>query len=127
MNLIFSKRSILIVVFALQLVACAQAPMAVVPARQIETQRITLGNLQSSVKKGATSSEVVAALSSPTIVTSNRDGTETWVYDKIITESESATGFRSSVSVSSTRTFIVVVKFGLDGLVETVQYRQTSY
>ena len=110
------------------LLGCAPpVPFATIPARQIETQKVTLGNVQRIVKKGASSAEVVGALSSPNIVTSNKDGTETWVYDKIMSEAETATGPNAAVSVSSTRTMIVVIKFDQAHRVETVQYRQTSY
>lgn len=104
-----------------------QAPLAIIPERQIQTQKITLGNVQRIVKKGASSGEVIDAIGSPNIVTSNRDNTETWVYDKIVTESEFADGNKSGVRVSSSRTMMVVVKFDSNKLVDTVQYRQTSY
>jgi hypothetical protein len=104
-----------------------QAPLVTIPARQVETQKITLGNVQMVVKKGATNADVIGALSSPNIVTSNNDGTETWVYDKIMTEAEYAQGENSGVGVRSSRTLIVVIKFDKNSRVETVQYRQTSY
>jgi len=107
------------------------APLAVIPARKIEVQKITLGNVQMVLKKGASGDEVIQALSSPNIVTSNKDGGETWIYDKIVTEVESAAeGNKDSsraVKVTSTRTMIVVIKFDQDRKVDTVQYRQTSY
>ena len=110
------------------LIACSPPfPLATIPARQVETQKITLGSVQMVVKKGASRADVITNLSSPNIVTSNNDGTETWVYDKIITESESVSNSNSSVSVKSTRTMIVVIKFDNENRVETVQYRQTSY
>ena len=86
-----------------------------------------MGNVQKIVKKGASSSDVIAALSSPNIVTSNSDATETWVYDKIMTEMEYAQGSNGAVAVQSTRTLIVVIKFDKSNSVESVQYRQTSY
>jgi PBP1b-binding outer membrane lipoprotein LpoB len=104
-----------------------QAPLAAIPARQVETQKVTLGNVQMVVKKGASNADVIGALSSPNIVTTNNDGTETWVYDKIMTEAEYAEGRNTSVAVKSTRTMIVVIKFDKFSKVETVQYRQTSY
>jgi outer membrane protein assembly factor BamE (lipoprotein component of BamABCDE complex) len=108
--------------------ACApSAPLAAIPARQVETQKITLGNVQMVVKKGATSADVLMALGSPNIVSSNKDGTETWVYDKIVAESQIAQGNRSQVTVTSTRTMMVVVKYDKSNRVEEVQYRQTSY
>lgn len=106
---------------------CTQAPLASIPSRQLDTQKTTLGNVQSRVRVGASSEDVIMALSSPNIVTSNPDGTETWVYDKISSESEYATGYNSGVSVKSTRTLIVVIKFNKSSQVESVQYRQTSY
>jgi len=116
---------VILIVLVCHLSACA--PLATIPARQIETQKVTLGNVQRSVKPGASSAEVIAALGSPNIVSSNKDGTETWVYDKISAESEYAAGFASAVAVTSTRTLMVVIKYARSGLIETVDYRQTSY
>lgn len=107
--------------------ACVSAPLATIPARQIETSKITLGNVQLVVKKGASNADVIGALSSPNIVTTNNDGTETWVYDKITSEAEFVQGSNSGVAVKSNRTMIVVIKFDKTSRVETVQYRQTSY
>lgn len=115
-------------IFALLLSACApQVPLVVIPARQIETRKITLGAVQRAVKKGAASADVIDVLSSPNIVASNADGSETWVYDKVITEQETVVGSNGSVSVRSTRTMMVVVKFDKNHVVDTVQYHQTSY
>jgi hypothetical protein len=63
----------------LALVGCStppppSSPLAIIPARKIEIQKITLGNVQMVVKKGASSTDVIQALSSPNIVTSNKDG-----------------------------------------------------
>ena len=114
--------------FCLLLTACAPSvPLATIPARQVETQKITLGNVQMVVKKGATNADVIGALGSPNIVTSNKDGTETWVYDKITAEAEYVQGRSSGVAVASTRTMMVVVKYDKSSRVEEVQYRQTSY
>lgn len=119
---------VFLILISLLLAACATtAPLAVIPARKVETQKITLGNVQMTVKKGATNSDVINALSSPNIVTLNNDGTETWVYDKLMVEAEYAEGSNSGVAVKSSRTLIVVIKFDKNNRVETVQYRQTSY
>ncbi len=102
-------------------------PLATIPARQIETQRITLGALQMSVKPGVSGDEVIKALGSPNIVTSNSDKTETWVYDKMMIENEVAVGSGAAVSTRSTRTMIVRIKFDKNSKVEDVTYRQMSY
>ena len=104
-----------------------QAPLAVIPARQQETQKITLGGVQRSLVKGASATDVIELMGSPNIVTSNHDGSETWVYDKVAKEVEYAGGYASGVAVSSTRTMMVVVKFNTTKTVEDVKYRQTSY
>ena len=63
---------------------------------------MTLGVVQSSIHEGMPQSEVAAALGSPNIVTSDADGTETWIYDKIATEtSHSASRRTQSTSVGA--------------------------
>lgn len=47
----------------------------------------TLGKVQSSVREGMSQDQVVSCLGSPNIVTKDDGGTETWVYDKIASES----------------------------------------
>ena len=116
---------ILLIVLLFLITACA--PQAIIPNRDANTQKLTLGFVQSRIKAGTTGDEVVSILGSPNIITSNSDGSETWVYDKVATEYESAVGFATATYVSSTRTMIVVIKYGLDRKVKEVSYRQTSY
>jgi outer membrane protein assembly factor BamE (lipoprotein component of BamABCDE complex) len=126
-----SKISIFIC--ALFLASCAsQAPLATIPARQVDAQRISFGSaqmLKSRVDKGDTVSgdDVIKLLGSPNIVSANPDNTETWVFDKVSTEQELATGQNTAVQVRTTRTMMVVVKFNQRRAVENVTYRQTSY
>lgn len=103
------------------------SPLATIPARQIETQKITLGALQSRVQVGVSGDEVIQALGSPNIVTTNDDKTETWVYDKVMTETEVARDATSIAAVRSTRTFLVRIKFDRNKRVQDVSYRQMSY
>lgn len=118
------------------LVGCAaQTQTPLLDAKQVETQKITLGAVQGQLHEGSSSAEVIAALGSPSIVASNPDKTETWVYDKTFTETEiSASGinlpFSGSVSgarAKSSRSLIVTIKFNRQKTVESIQYRQTSY
>jgi outer membrane protein assembly factor BamE (lipoprotein component of BamABCDE complex) len=116
---------ILVAVLSISISGCA--PQALIPARKIETDKITLGSVQRFVKVGASSSDVVAALGSPNIVTSTKDGGETWVYDKIAFEREYAGGLNSSTTMTSSRSMIVVIKYDKSGIVEKVDYRQMTY
>ena len=49
-------------------------------------EKITLGVAQREIKVGMSPPEVAKALGSPNMVTKDREGVETWIYDKISTE-----------------------------------------
>lgn len=49
-------------------------------------RKATLGLFQASVREGMSQGDVAAAVGSPNIVTQDTDGTDTWIYDKISTE-----------------------------------------
>jgi len=49
------------------------------------TKQLTVGKIQYDIKKGMYSSKVIKALGSPNIITKNKDGKISWVYDKIKT------------------------------------------
>jgi outer membrane protein assembly factor BamE (lipoprotein component of BamABCDE complex) len=116
----------IILLISLSLTGC-QAPLATIPARQIEAEKITLGNVQSKIKVGVSGDVVIDALGSPNIVTSNDDGSETWVYDKVSNDSEYSKGWSTGVKANSSRTMMVVVKFDKQKKVKDVKYRQTTY
>ena len=99
---------------------------AAITARN-EVEKVTLGSVQAHLTKGEPSSVVIQHLGSPNIVTSNADGTESWVYDKVSTEVEYANGWSGGVATKSSRTMIVVIKFDGQKKIEDVKYRQTSY
>ena len=45
--------------------------------------KLTLGTVQSKIKKGMNQTEVLEVLGSPNIVTKNSQGNEVWTYDKV--------------------------------------------
>ncbi len=129
-------RTIIAVIIPFFLFGCAtQTATPLLDARQAETQKITLGAVQSQLHEGSSSAEVITALGAPNIVATNPDKTETWVYDKTFTETEiRASGinlpFSGSVTgakAKSSRSLIVTIKFNKQKTVESMQYRQTSY
>ena len=101
--------------------------------------KLTAGLVQKEIRKGMDQSEVVLALGSPNIVTRDKTGRETWVYDKISSEvsykkSEGygtlllIGGSRSSGGVSSSKkTLTVVIKFSEDQMVDEFSYNTTSF
>ena len=113
------------------------APLVSIPSRAVDQQKITLGSAQ-TLRVGMSGADVVNALSSPNIVTSNSDGGETWVYDRkynefeIVSVSNNEWILRprtssSAVQVSSQKTLIVVISFDRKRLVKEVLYRMTSF
>lgn len=129
-------KTILVLAITAAVLGCAsQTQTPLLQSRQVETEKITLGAVQSQLHEGSSSADVITALGTPNIVATNSDKTETWVYDKTFTETEiSASGislpFSGSVSgakAKSSRSLIVSIKFNKQKTVESIQYRQTSY
>lgn len=59
--------------------------------RNSSDEKLTLGIAQREIKAGMSQTEVAKALGSPNMVTRDRDNTETWIYDKISTETAYST------------------------------------
>ena len=123
------KKIILILTLTLISLTACQAPLATIPARKIDAEKITLGSAQSKIKVGSTGEVVIDALGSHNIVTSNPDGSETWVYDKTSSDNEYAKDWftGTGVTAKSSRTMMVVIKFDIKKLVKDIKYRQTTY
>jgi outer membrane protein assembly factor BamE (lipoprotein component of BamABCDE complex) len=104
-----------------------------------EGDRMTLGTVQRNIRKGMSSSDVVEAMGSPNIVTSGEGGTETWVYDKIATDTVhtnseawwfvvvSGGGANSGATSENQRTLTVIVKFDEQKQVRDVAYHSSSF
>ncbi|MFZ3039214.1 MAG: hypothetical protein WA115_05450 [Polynucleobacter sp.] len=54
-------------------------------------EKLTLGIAQREIKSGMSQAEVAKALGSPNMVTRDRDNVETWIYDKVSTETAYST------------------------------------
>ncbi len=51
-----------------------------------QERKTTLGLFQASIREGMSQGDVAAAVGSPNIVTQDAEGNDTWIYDKISTE-----------------------------------------
>ena len=98
-----------ILVTAFLVFGCASTPPPKTAAEHqqelssTQERKMTLGLVQSSIKEGMSQADVASVLGSPNIVTQDKDGNDTWIYDKISTEtshSGSAQGQASSVGAS---------------------------
>ncbi len=96
----------------------------------ISRDRLTLGTVQREIKKGMASAEVIEALGSPNVVSTDDQGREVWIYDKHATDVVVSTSswFVSAGAASSTqRTLTIIVKYDESGRVRDLAYHSTSF
>jgi outer membrane protein assembly factor BamE (lipoprotein component of BamABCDE complex) len=109
-------------------------------------QKLTLGVAQRQINVGMSQADVATALGSPNMVTKDKDGVETWIYDKFSTEfaySTSSGGITGLVlgpsgagvggvsqaggaSSRTQRTLTIVIKFQ-NAQVKEFTYNATSF
>lgn len=76
----------IVIFMALVLAGCMTAADHRAAIQDDSAESLTLGTVQRKIRIGMPSSDVVAALGSPNIVTTDEKRREVWVYDKIATE-----------------------------------------
>lgn len=101
--------------------------------------RLSVGTVQRSIHNGMSSADVITALGSPNIVSTDDQHREVWVYDKIATDvsySNSSSfgtililGASGNAGAASTnqRTLTIAVKFDENHKVRDFSYHQTSF
>ena len=52
----------------------------------LEGDRLSVGTVQREIHRGMSGADVIAALGSPNVVTTDEGGREVWVYDKFATD-----------------------------------------
>ena len=62
---------------------CAPPEPIIIEVPVEKEDKLTLGTVQSKIKKGMNQTEVLEVLGSPNIVTKNSQGNEVWTYDKV--------------------------------------------
>ena len=103
------------------------------------SKRLTVGTVQKEIRKGMSGAEVSMALGSPNIVSTDENGNEVWIYDKLNTQKAYSGrevgvwflilgGGSSEQRVSSSqRTLTVVVKFDSNKRVTSVSYHSSRF
>jgi outer membrane protein assembly factor BamE (lipoprotein component of BamABCDE complex) len=97
--------------------------------------KITVGTVQRQIKVGMSSAEVVEALGSPNVVTTDEQRREVWVYDKIATDVAASSGYwtiglvgqSAGAASKSQRTLTIVIKFDEDKKVRDFAYHSSSF
>jgi len=104
-----------------------------------DDERLTVGKVQKEIRVGMSGASVAAALGSPNIVTTDEEGREVWIYDKLNSErvvSQSGSGVwllffaasgRAGAARTSQRTLTVIIKFDKGGKVRNFAYHATRF
>jgi len=131
---------------------CQSAAYHRAAVNQDAGDRLTVGTVQREVRVGMSGAEVVQALGSPNIVSTDDERREVWIYDKIATEraySSSSGGVNalilggfggsaagalgvggsssSGASSTSQRTLTVIVKFDKSARVRDFAYHTSRF
>ena len=70
----------------LALMGCMSAHQHYQQTHGAQERQMTVGTVQKEIRKGMSAAEVAEVLGSPNIVTTDGEGREVWVYDKISTD-----------------------------------------
>ncbi|MBF89188.1 MAG: hypothetical protein CMG75_05885 [Candidatus Marinimicrobia bacterium] len=125
-----------ITLFAILILGCA--------ANNSEVNRLTLGTVQKTVYEGANQNEIMEALGSPNIITSNSSGKEVWTYDRISKEVQTSSGVvitwwnpitwitgifsrSSSRSSSTSKSITILITFDNNKLVSEFKYQRLQF
>jgi len=131
--------AILVICCAVFFTGCAATRHAADTQEGLQGNKLTVGTVQKEIKKGMSGAEVAAALGSPNIVSTDEQGREVWIYDKISTDrvqSESSGygtlilfGYRGSAGSSSTsqQTLTIIIKFDNDKKVRDFAYHTSRF
>lgn len=121
------------------LAGCSAAKHAASTQEGLQGNRLTVGTVQKEIRKGMSGAEVAEALGSPNIVSTDEQGREVWIYDKISTDrvqSESSGygtlilfGYSRSAGASSTsqQTLTIIIKFDHDKKVRDFAYHTSRF
>jgi len=119
--------------------ACTPAGRAVNTHEGLQDNKLTVGTVQKEIRKGMSGAEVAGALGSPNIVSTDEQGREVWIYDKISTETVYSEGsgygtlilfgYLGSAGASSTsqQTLTIIIKFDNDKKVRDFAYHASRF
>jgi len=79
-------RGLIIITMILPLIGCMSAHQHYQQTHGAQERQMTVGTVQKEIRKGMSAVEVAEALGSPNIVTTDAEGREVWIYDKISTD-----------------------------------------
>lgn len=144
-----SRASMILLLLAIA--SCAATTGEAPATSPAESERLTLATAQREIRVGMSGAEVLAAMGSPNIVSTDAERREVWVYDRISTVShrthrsggigsllvavgDSAggallphAGGGSSTASTTQRTLTVIIKFDAAGQVRDFAYHASEF
>ncbi|MCX5680800.1 MAG: hypothetical protein NT079_00655 [Candidatus Omnitrophica bacterium] len=133
------KNIIVLSLVVLFLSGCSSAGSHLKSVQSDVGDRITVGKVQREIRVGMPSSQVIEALGSPNIVSTDENRLEVWVYDKFATDVSysnndggvwlilGSVGGGAGAASSTQRTLTIVVKFDADKKVRDFAYHSSSF
>jgi outer membrane protein assembly factor BamE (lipoprotein component of BamABCDE complex) len=124
---------------AAALSACMSAESHRAAVSDSQTDKLTVGTVQRSIRTGMSGAEVAEVLGSPNVVTTDEQRREVWIYDKVSTETAYSTSdaygtililgaSQSAGAVSTTqKTLTVIVKFDEAKKVRDFAYHSSQF
>ena len=108
-----------------------------------DVDNLTLGVVQRKIDVGMSTADVIEALGSPNIISTDGQRREVWVYDKISTSTASksikknggltllllgaSAGSSENERETSQKNLTVIIKFDKESLVRDFSYRQSTF
>lgn len=86
MQLSAKIKGILAIAAVLPLTGCMSAHQHYQQTHGAQERRMTVGIVQKEIKKGMSAADVAEVLGSPNIVTTDSEGREVWIYDRVSTD-----------------------------------------
>ena len=130
-------KRLIILLSVLSLGGCVSASQH---AQQVQSNgNISVGVVQKQIKVGMSGADVLQALGSPNMVSTDDQRREVWVYDKVATDTvqSSSTGWvfavlaggqtSSGASSRSQRTLTIIIKFDEQNLVRDFAYHSSKF
>ncbi len=126
-------------VIALSIASCQPAYRHAENLSSSHERNLTVGTVQKEIRKGMSQAAVAESLGSPNIVTRDKEGQESWIYDKIASEASysqdsggvwfliGAYGKSAGASSSTQKTLTIVIKFNADSQVDTFSYHTSKF
>ncbi len=86
MKIRFKLSLLSLIAIFLFLTGCMTAGQHYQDTHGAQERKMTVGTVQKEIRKGMSAADVALALGSPNIVTTDAEGREVWIYDKISTD-----------------------------------------